>query len=339
VLSDIVYIVPTGYDPKKPVSTGPWKLVSYAPGRQTELVPFENYWGKKPYVDRLLIVELPDDTARVNALISGQVDVINQVPYSQGQALGSNKAITLVSSPTGAFNPITMRVDQAPFDDVRVRQAIRLCMDRGQAVQTALFGQGTPGYDSFGKFDPAYTEKWKREIDVDRARSLLKAAGKEGLEVELTTTPIAAGIVEACQLLAQSAKKAGLDITVKKVDIGTFFGGYGKWPFAIDYWVGLPFLVLASLNDGPGATVVNTTHFNDPGYNKLFDQAAKTLDAKKRTELIHQMQKVQYDRGGNLIWSFQNTLDAYSSKVSGYDPVDHTGWGLGRCRLDRLFFT
>jgi peptide/nickel transport system substrate-binding protein len=339
VLSDIVYVIPTGYDPKKPVSTGPWKLVSYAPGRQTELVPFENYWGPKPHVDHLLIVELPDDTARVNALISGQVDVINQVPYAQAQALGGNKAIKLVSSPTGAFNPITMRVDQAPFGDVRVRQAVRLCMDRGQAVQTALFGQGTPGYDSFGKFDPAYTEKWKREIDVDRARSLLKAAGKEGLKVELTTTPIAAGIVEACQLLAQNAKKAGLDITVKKVDIGTFFGGYGKWPFAIDYWVGLPFLVLASLNDGPGATVVNTTHFDDPGYNKLFDQAAKTLDAKKRAELIHQMQKVQYDRGGNLIWSFQNTLDAYSSKVDGYDPVDHTGWGLGRCRLDKLFFT
>ncbi len=97
--------------------------------------------------------------------------------------------------------------------------------------------------------------------------------------------------------------------------------------------------MLASLNDGPGATVVNTTHFNDPGYNKLFDQAAKTLDAKKRAELIHQMQKVQYDRGGNLIWSFQNTLDAYSSKVGGYDPVDRTGWGLGRCRLDKLFFT
>src|SRR3954470_13336041 len=82
VLSDIVYIVPVGYDPKKPVSTGPWKLVSYSPGRQTVLEPFKNYWGKKPVVDQLVIVELPDDSARVNALLAGQVDVINQVPFA-----------------------------------------------------------------------------------------------------------------------------------------------------------------------------------------------------------------------------------------------------------------
>src|SRR5262245_58631783 len=74
VLSDIVYIIPVGYDPKKPVSTGPWKMVSYSPGRQTELAPFANYWGRKPVVDQLVIVELPDDSARVNALLAGQVD-------------------------------------------------------------------------------------------------------------------------------------------------------------------------------------------------------------------------------------------------------------------------
>ncbi|MBM3679292.1 MAG: ABC transporter substrate-binding protein, partial [Actinobacteria bacterium] len=339
VLSDIVYIVPTGYDPKKPVSTGPWKMVSYTPGRQAELVPFENYWGKKPLVDELLVVELPDDNARVNALLTGQVDVINSVPFSQAATLGKNSAIKLVSSPTGAYNPITMRVDQAPFDDVRVRQAIRLCMDRKQAVATALFGQGTPGNDTFGKFDPSYSNAFKREIDIDRATSLLKAAKQQNLKLELTTTPLGAGIVEACQLLAQNAKKAGIDITVKKTDIGTFFGGYGKWPFAVDYWVGLPFLVLSSLNEGPDATIVNPAHFSDPEYNKLFNQAAATLDLKKRTEIVHQMQKIQFERGGNLIWSYQNTLDAYSTKVAGYDPVDRTGWGLGRCRLDRLYFT
>jgi peptide/nickel transport system substrate-binding protein len=261
------------------------------------------------------------------------------VPFSQAAALKSNSALKLVSSPTGAWNPITMRVDQAPFTDVRVRQAIRLCMDRKQAVGTALFGQGAPGHDYYGKFDPCYAETLKREQDIERAKSLLKAAGKQGLSLELTTTPLAAGIVEACQLLAQDAKKAGVDITVKKVDFGTYFGGYGKWPFAIDYWVGLPYLVLASLNDGPGATVVNTTHFNDPQFNKLFNQAAKTLDESKRCDIIHQMEKIQFERGGNLIWSFQNTLDAYSTKVAGYDPVDRTGWGLGRCRLDRLYLT
>ena len=81
LLSDIVYLVPVGYDPKKPVSTGPWRFKSFQPGRQTVLTRFENYHGTPAYADQLVMSELPDDTARVNALISGQVDVINQVPF------------------------------------------------------------------------------------------------------------------------------------------------------------------------------------------------------------------------------------------------------------------
>ena len=82
---------------------------------------------------------------------------------------------------------------------------------------------------------------------------------------------------------------------------------YGKWPFAIDFWVGLPYLVVASIADGPGASVVNTTHFNDPAFNKLYGQASKTLDKNKRASIVHAMQKIQYDRGGYIIWSFQNS--------------------------------
>ena len=339
ILSDIVYIIPVGYNPKKPVSTGPWKFVSFKPGQQTELVPFANYWGLKPKVDKLLLVELPDDSARVNALLAGQVDAINQVPFAQVPVLKANGNLQTVVSPTAGWNPITMRVDTAPFNDVRVRQAIRLCMDRQQAVQTALFGQGIPASDYYGRFDPAAGTSLVRKQDIDQAKSLLKAAGKQNLKVELVTSPISAGIVEACQVLAQNAKAAGIDISLRKVDVSTYFGGYGKWPFAVDYWVGLPYLVTASLNDGPGANVVNTTHFNDPEFNKLFNQAAKTLDAAKRKPIIQRMQKIQFERGGNLIWSYQNTIDAYSKKVTGFTKVDETGWGLGRCQLNRLSFT
>ncbi len=338
ILSDIVYIIPIGYNPRKPVSTGPWKFVSFKPGQQTELVPFANYWGERPKVDKLVLVELPDDSARVNALLSGQVDAINQVPFAQVPVLKANGNLQTVVSPTAAWNPITMRVDTAPFDDVRVRQAIRLCMDRKQAVQTALFGQGVPASDYYGRFDPVAGTGLVRNQDIERAKSLLKAAGKQNLKVELVTSPISAGIVEACQVLAQNAKAAGIEISLRKVDVSTYFGGYGKWPFAVDYWVGLPYLVTASLNDGPGANVVNTTHFDDREFNKLFNQAARTLDAGKRKPIIKKMQKIQFERGGNLIWSYQNTIDAYSKKVTGFTKVDQTGWGLGRCQLDRLSF-
>ncbi|MCZ7590473.1 MAG: ABC transporter substrate-binding protein [Gaiella sp.] len=337
LLSDIVYIVPIGYDPKKPVSTGPWRFKSFQPARQTVLTRFENYHGTAAYADQLILSELPDDTARVNALLSGQVDAINQVPYAQVSQLKGQSALKVAVSPTGGWNPITMRVDVAPFNDVRVRQAIRLAMNRKQAIAAALYGQGAPAADTYGRFDPAFSASFKREQDIEQAKSLLKQAGQSNLKLELVTSPIAAGIVEACQVLAQNAKAAGINITVRKIDPGTYFSRYGKWPFAIDFWVGLPYLVVASIADGPGASVVNTTHFNDPGFNKLFNQAAKTLDAKKRAQIVHEMQRIQYQRGGYIIWSFQNGVDAYSKKVGGIQPIDKTAWGLGRCQLHKLY--
>ena len=174
------------------------------------------------------------------------MDAINQVPFAQIPVLKGRSSIRVVSSPTGGWNPITMRTDIAPFNDVRVRQAIRLVFDRKQAIATALYGQGTPAADHYGRFDPCYDPSLVRNRDVEQAKSLLKKAGREGLKVELTTTTLAAGSVEACQVLAENAKAAGMQITLKKVDILPFFGGFGKWPFAIDYWPGLPYLVVAS---------------------------------------------------------------------------------------------
>jgi peptide/nickel transport system substrate-binding protein len=329
--------VPVGYDPKKPVSTGPWRFKSFQPARQTVLERFENYHGTPAWADSVVMTELPDDTARVNALLAGQVDAINQVPFPQVSQLKGQSGIRVAISPTGGWNPITMRVDTPPFDDVRVRQAIRLLMNRKQAIATALYGQGTPAADTYGRFDPSFSASFKREQDIDQAKSLLKRAGRSDLKVELVTSPIAAGIVEASQVLADNAKAAGVQITVRKVDPGTYFSRYGKWPFAIDFWVGLPYLVIASIADGPGASVVNTTHFNDPVFNKLFQQAAKTLDANKRAQIVHEMQRIQYQRGGYIIWSFQNGVDAYSDKVGGIQAIDKTAWGLGRCQLHKLY--
>ena len=286
------------------------------------LTRFENYHGTPAYADQLVMTELPDDTARVNALISGQVDVDQPGAVSATCAqLKGQSGIQVAVSPTGGWNPITMRVDVAPFKDVRVRQAIRLAMNRKQAIATALYGQGSPAADTYGRFDPSFSNAFKRYQDIEKAKSLLKQAGQSNLKLELVTSPIAAGIVEACQVLAQNAKAAGIDITVRKVDPGTYFSRYGKWPFAIDFWVGLPYLVVASIADGPGASVVNTTHFNDPAFNKLYGQASKTLDKNKRASMVHAMQKIQYDRGGYIIWSFQDSRGRLL-KEGGRRPAD-----------------
>ncbi|MBS1879843.1 MAG: ABC transporter substrate-binding protein [Actinobacteria bacterium] len=338
LLSDVTYMVPVGYDPKNPVSTGPWKFKSFTPGQQTVLERFENYWGTKALAEELIMVELPDDTARVNAMLSGQVDAIDQVPFVQVSQLEGTGNISIVASETGAFNPITMRVDLAPYNDVRVRQAIKLLMSREQAITSALNGQGTPASDYFGRFAEGFKGGPQREQNIEEAQSLLKQAGRENETFELVTSPISAGIVQACEVLAANAKTAGVKLNTKLVEPSTYYGRYTKWPFSIDYWPGLPYLVTASIANGPKSSVVNTTHFNDPQFNSLFFQACKQPDKGKQEEIIQEMHKIEFERGGFLVWSFQNTVDAYSNKLAGYNPVDHTGWGLSRCRLDKLGF-
>ena len=156
-------IVPLGYGPKgagtaKPnVGTGPYKVQSFSPGQQSVHVRNPNYWRTgQPYFDKIVIIDFPDDTARVNALLGGQVEAITNLPASQIAAVKGNPQLRVLSSPTGGWQPFTMRVDKAPFSDPRVRQAMRLIIDRKQMIQQALDGQGRVANDLYAPFDPCY---------------------------------------------------------------------------------------------------------------------------------------------------------------------------------------
>jgi peptide/nickel transport system substrate-binding protein len=115
---------------------------------------------------------------------------------------------------------------------------MRLIVDRKQLIQQALSGQGRVANDLYAPFDPAYNKGLaQREQDLEQAKSLLKQAGQSDLRVELVTAPVFHGIVEAAQVLAEQAKGAGVTISVRKVDPGTYYGdNYLKWRFAQDYW-------------------------------------------------------------------------------------------------------
>src|SRR5581483_1893612 len=124
-------IVPVGYDPAKPVGTGAFMFDNFTPGEQSVFKRFPNYWDQpKPWVDELTIIDFTDDTARVNALLGGQVQAIDNLPTAQiGEVKGYGGYDVLISE-TVSWQPFTMRVDQPPFSDVRVRQAMRLIADR-----------------------------------------------------------------------------------------------------------------------------------------------------------------------------------------------------------------
>ena len=110
-------------------------------------------------------------------------------------------------------------IDAKPFDDVKVRQAFRLIVDREQMVQQVLSGQGRVANDLYAPYDPAYAKDLpQRKQDLEQAKSLLQQAGQANMTVELVTAPVFQGIVEAAQVFAEQAKGAGVTVKVRKVD-------------------------------------------------------------------------------------------------------------------------
>jgi peptide/nickel transport system substrate-binding protein len=313
-------IVPTDYDPKHPVGTGPFKYESFTPGQRSVFTKFADYWEKgKPFVDQLTIIDFPDDTARVNALLGGQVEAIDNLPAAQLSSVKSNGNLRVLVSETGAWQPFTMRVDASPFDDVRVRQAFRLIVDRKQMVEQVLSGQGRIANDLYAPYDPAYAKDLPQRMqDLEQAKSLLKQAGRENLSVELVTAPVFQGIVEAAQVFAQQAKGAGVNVKLRKVDSGTFYGdNYLKWPFAQDFWATRAYLSQVAQGDLPNSPF-NETHWKPPEFITLIEQARAELDDTKRAQILHDAQKMQYDQGGYIIQYFSNIIDAYSAKIGGF---------------------
>ena len=325
-------VVPVGYQPnavgKGPlrfIGTGPFKVKSFTPGRESVHVRNPNYWRKgQPYFDEVRIINFPDDAAKVNALLSGQIDAMTDVPFAQVPVVQRRGNLKIYTAQTGAWTPLCMRVDVAPFTDARVRRAMRLLINRPQVVQQGLSGFGRVGNDIYSPFDPAYAgnEFPQRKYDPEQAKSLLKAAGHEGLSVELVTSPADTGMVEGATIFAQNAKAGGVNVTVKNVDGGTIYGDqYLKWPFSADYWGTRNYLQQVAA--GVLATApFNETHWNAyPGYKKfegLYRQALATVDVEKRAQLIKEMQRMEYDDGGLIIWGFKNLTDAYSTKVGGF---------------------
>jgi len=314
-------VVPEGYDPKSPVGTGPFKFKSFKAGDRSTFVRNENYHLGEVHVDELHIIDIPDPSARVNALIGGQLNVIASLPAAQVQGVKANPKLRVLTGETGSWQPITMRTDQAPFNDVRVTEAFKLIIDRKQIIEQALNGYGAVANDTYARYDvPTDGKIPQREQDLEKAKSLLKAAGQSGLTVEFVTAPVYVGLVEAAQVFAQQAKGAGVNIKIRKVDAGTFFGpNYLKWRLAQDYWASNAFIAQSDVAVGPEAPF-NETHFDDPKFYSLLSEIKRELDDTKRNEMILEAKRYIHDRSGYIIWGFSNSIDAYSAELVGLRP-------------------
>ena len=321
-------MVPAGYNryPADQVGTGPYKLQSFTPGQQSVHVRNPNYWRSgQPYFDQVTVIDFPDPSAQVNALLAGQIDAMTDIPFAQVTVVQAHSGLAVLESPGGGWLPICMAIDLDPFTDVRVRQAMRLIADRQAIVTQVLSGHGRVANDLYSPFDEGFaSDLAQRHQDFAQAKSLLKAAGKENLVVDLHTTDGAAGMVDVANVFAQQAKGAGVTINVRN-DPNYYGDKYLKLAFSVDFWGTRNYLPQVANGSIPTAPY-NETHWPPKGSNylSLYQQALAEVDKTKRNSLKHQMQQLEYDQGGYIIPFFNNLVDAYSTKVSGFKPSKGT---------------
>lgn len=321
-------IIPVGYDPKKPIGSGPFKYRSFTPGQESVFTKFDNYFGDGPYVDTVRIISFKDDSSRVNAMLSGQVDAIDVVPYGQIPVVQQNGKTNLLEADSGATLIFTMRTDTPPYDDVRVRQAMRLLVNRQQMINQAIAGKGKVANDLFARFDPCYDKSIpQREQDVEQAKTLLRQAGALNTTFELVAGPAQAGLVEASQVLVEQAKGAGVNIKLRTLDLDGYFGGFLKWPFSVDYWDVSPYYAQVALNQLNTAPF-NATHFDNKQYNALWNKGVAQTSEDARCSIAKQMQQIEHEQGGNIVWTWREIIDAYGKNVQGFVP-DKNGLSLG----------
>ncbi len=325
-----------------PIGTGPFKVESFTPGERSLATRNEEYWEEgKPYVDEWEDISISDNAARLNALLSGEIDMMSQIEPTQAKVHLESGEIQIVRAPSPtAVQVFYMAVDIPPFDDPLVRQAFRLIPDRQGLIDRALLGFATSANDLPGKGLWNFAEDLPtREQDIEEARALLAEAGQENLEVTLHTSDIVPGFVEAATLFAEMAKEAGVTVKIKKEDPNAYFDTskiYTKLDFGQSFWTYSSLALWyeqALLSDA----IWNETHYRDKAYDALIREAQGATDEEAALDLWHQVQEVQYNEGGYIVWANLEILDAAANTVKGLEPsawFNLGGWNYRDVWLD-----
>jgi peptide/nickel transport system substrate-binding protein len=319
---DIAIVQDGATDFSKPVGTGPFELVSFTPGEGSTFRKNKNYWvDDKPYVDELQTIAIPDNSARLNALLEGRVDAIEKIEFPQARANANNDAVKIIRSDSTWAVPITMSLASEPFSDPRVLEAFKLSMDRPETVARAFLGFGSIGNDLFGKGTQYYNDELpQRKYDPEKARSLLRQAGREDVQVTLYSSTLAPGMLESATIFAEQAKESGIRIKVEKLDNDTYYGSrYLKEPMYQSQWVGGFFEVIAAqccISDAP----YNETAWKKPEWDREFRIAQGTLNDDQRKSRYFDLQEVFWREGGYLVWGYYDLIDAVAPNVMGVTP-------------------
>ena len=303
------------------VGTSGYRLKSFEPGVRMDLERNPDYWktGRAHFASAELLA-IADGAARVNALVTGQVDVINKVDLKTVALLKRNPSLVIEETKGAQHYTFPMLCDSNEFKNNDIRLAMKHAINRETLLASVLHGYGLVGNDHpiqpGSRFINAALEQ--RTYDPDKSRFYLRKAGVESLKVRLQASDAAyTGAVDASVLFKEQARQAGIDIDVVREPADGFFSNvWMKQPFTTSFWYSsLTADRMFSIGYAKGAAW-NETHWDNPRFNQLLTAARGEMNAPLRQEMYNEMQALCRDDGGAIVPLFASSVAARSNRVS-----------------------
>jgi peptide/nickel transport system substrate-binding protein len=317
-------VVPNGFtDWSKPIGSGAYAFGSYVPGVSASGKRFANFWrSDRAFADSVDVTFIQDGASRSNALIAGQVDIINRADRRTIDLLKQASNVGIETGPTGWHAIFAARLDKSPYSDANVRLALKYAVDRAQILKMLFNDYGSVGNDHpVPKSDPFFNHDLPQTaLDLDKAKFYAKKANLGTTSLPLATSDAAyEGAVNAAEIYQASAAKAGIKIDLQREPADGFWSNvWLKRPFIGSYWQGrstaLQILNAAYRSDAPW----NETAWHNPTFDKLLIDAAAEIDADKRKSSIWEAQRLLHEDGGAIIPVFADELEAHGTQVKGY---------------------
>lgn len=316
---------------ENPVGTGPFKFKEWKRNDSITLVKNEEYWQEGlPKLDTLIIRSIPDNSARLNELIAGNIDLADGINPSDAKTISGDSSLQLIERPSMNVGYLGLTVTRKPFDDVKVRQAVNYAIDK-QAIVDAFF----EGYADVAKNPmPPSVSGYNDDIegytfDPEKAKALLAESSYNGEELELWAMPVPRPYMPDGQKVAEAIQKNLEDVGIKTKIVSFEWATYldkaskGEADMFLLGWTGDNgdadnFLYALLDEDNIGSN--NYTYYKNDEVHKLFIQAQTEVDEEKRNELYKQAQVLIHEDAPWVNLAHSTPLLAAKANVEGFVP-------------------
>lgn len=303
-------ITKAGLNPtnKSAIGTGPFMLERFVPGEILAVKRNGNYWREaRPYLDGIEIIAIAEEAAKLQAVLSGDVDITDSISVSSMRQVEAAADAQLYRLKNAAFNVIAVQSKVSPYDKLAVRQALKHAIDRQKLVAVVLQGQGSVGADiPIAADDALFPVDFKGlGYDPERTKSLLTEAGLSSLDVTLYTSDAAAFMDQTAVAIQSIVAGSGINMRLEKIPSSTYFADiWMKQPVFSSFWLRQhPDTLIGQACETAGSW--NEAQFSNAGFDRLVGEARRSPDPSRQRELYAEAMPLLANESGWIIpqWS------------------------------------